>query len=119
MFPIGWMYYFGTNLENRFNVPDFWPEPETTHKIPYEKEEQLDMVNKLKASRLERRRKRLETEKKFGAIAEGEEDAEGTEAGTVAAVHEMMGRSAEGPREAQSRNTLRVGMIDKWASGKQ
>ena len=39
MFPIGWMYYFGTNLDNRFTVPGFWPTKEQSHKIPLEKEE--------------------------------------------------------------------------------
>jgi len=38
-FPIGYMYYFGTNLENRFAVRDFWPTQEQSHKIPLEKEE--------------------------------------------------------------------------------
>ncbi|KAL6719656.1 hypothetical protein ACLMJK_001577 [Lecanora helva] len=60
MFPIGWMYYFGTNLENRFAVPDFWPEPGSTHKLPFEREELKEMSEQLKAQRLERRRKRLE-----------------------------------------------------------
>jgi protein PET100, fungi type len=38
-FPIGYMYYFGTNLENRFAVSDFWPTQEQSHKIPYDKDE--------------------------------------------------------------------------------
>ncbi|KEF61415.1 uncharacterized protein A1O9_02981 [Exophiala aquamarina CBS 119918] len=38
-FPIGYMYYFGTNLENRFSVPGFWPTQEQGHKIPYERDE--------------------------------------------------------------------------------
>ncbi|KAL1970301.1 hypothetical protein VTN77DRAFT_5461 [Rasamsonia byssochlamydoides] len=39
LFPIGWMYYFGTNLEDRFSVPGFWPSAEQSHKIPDSKEE--------------------------------------------------------------------------------
>ena len=39
LFPIGWMYYFGTNLDDRFNVAGFWPSAEQSHKIPLEKEE--------------------------------------------------------------------------------
>jgi len=38
-FPIGYMYYFGTNLEERFNVPDFWPTQEQSNRIPYERDE--------------------------------------------------------------------------------
>ncbi|ETI23235.1 hypothetical protein G647_05033 [Cladophialophora carrionii CBS 160.54] len=33
------MYYFGTNLENRFSVPGFWPTQEQSHRIPYERDE--------------------------------------------------------------------------------
>lgn len=59
MFPIAWMWYFGTNLDARFSVPDFWPEPGTTHKLPFEREELAVLAERLKADRLERRRRRL------------------------------------------------------------
>lgn len=62
MFPIAWMYYFGTNLENRFSVPDFWPKPEETHKIPFEKDEIHGELERLKQKRLARRARRLEAE---------------------------------------------------------
>ena len=39
LFPIGWMYYFGTNLDDRFSVKGFWPSTEQSHKIPDTKEE--------------------------------------------------------------------------------
>jgi protein PET100 len=39
LFPIGWMYYFGTNLDDRFKVKGFWPSEEQSHKIPLDKEE--------------------------------------------------------------------------------
>ena len=39
LFPIGWMYYFGTNLDDRFKVKGFWPTEEQSHKIPPDKEE--------------------------------------------------------------------------------
>ncbi|KAH6694107.1 mitochondrial cytochrome c oxidase assembly factor [Plectosphaerella plurivora] len=39
MFPIGIMYYFGTNLDSRFAVPGFWPKAEHSHKIPFERED--------------------------------------------------------------------------------
>jgi len=60
MFPIGWMYYFGTNLENRFSVPDFWPKPEQTYKIPFEKSEIHSELERLKNKRLQSRAKRLQ-----------------------------------------------------------
>lgn len=59
MFPIGWMYYFGTNLESRFAVPDFWPKPENSHKIPFEREELKAEMERLRVIRLERRARRL------------------------------------------------------------
>lgn len=33
------MYYFGTNLDDRFKVKGFWPTEEQSHKIPLDKEE--------------------------------------------------------------------------------
>ena len=71
MFPIGWMYYFGTNLEERFSVPDFWPAPETTHKIPFDRDEINAEVERMKARRLAKREKRLQME--------GKTDAEGVD----------------------------------------
>ncbi|OCK79554.1 hypothetical protein K432DRAFT_329958 [Lepidopterella palustris CBS 459.81] len=62
LFPIGIMYYFGTNLDNRFSVPDFWPKEEQTHKIPYERDEIEAELARLKARRLALRAKRLEEE---------------------------------------------------------
>lgn len=59
LFPIGWMYYFGTNLEERFSVPGFWPTKEQSHKIPTEKEEidrELARMRMVDALRRERRR---------------------------------------------------------------
>ncbi|KAI4120597.1 MAG: hypothetical protein LQ338_006898 [Usnochroma carphineum] len=71
MFPIGWMYYFGKNLESRFSVPDFWPAPEMTHKIPHEREELLAELERLKTQRLERRARRLEMEAREREKGEG------------------------------------------------
>ena len=71
MFPIGWMYYFGTNLESRFSIPDFWPAPETTHKIPFEREEIKAEVARLRAKRLEKRARRLQM---GGKVDGGEEE---------------------------------------------
>ena len=86
MFPIGWMYYFGTNLEERFSIPDFWPAPESTHKIPFEREEIKAEVERLKAKRLAKRAKRLHEEDKAdeGAIQNGKINvAEGRSKGQI------------------------------------
>lgn len=83
LFPIGIMYYFGTNLDGklmtfaqvragvlifgtgRFKVDGFWPREGETHKIPYEKEEIQSELARLRSRRLEVRAKRLEEEAKF------------------------------------------------------
>jgi len=66
MFPIGTMYYFGTNLDSRFAVPDFWPKEGQTHTIPFEREEISEELQRLKERRLQARAMRLEIEKQGG-----------------------------------------------------
>ncbi|KAE8148466.1 hypothetical protein BDV25DRAFT_141751 [Aspergillus avenaceus] len=58
LFPIGWMYYFGTNLDDRFSVPGFWPTTEQSHKIPLDRDEidkELTRMRTVDAVRRERR----------------------------------------------------------------
>lgn len=33
------MFYFGTNLDNRFSVPGFWPKPEESNQVPHSRED--------------------------------------------------------------------------------
>lgn len=107
MFPIAWMYYFGTNLDTRFTVPDFWPEPESTHKIPFEKEDQLDMVKKLKDARLEKRRQRLEREQQEGVKIE-----------SLGEGRQLEGVAIGAKRREGSSPVFGVGSIDRWAQGR-
>ncbi|KAH9845221.1 Pfam:DUF2346 [Teratosphaeria destructans] len=69
MFPIGIMYYFGTNLDSRFSVPDFWPKEGQTHTIPFEKEDINAELERLRQRRLAARAARLAAEAK-GASTE-------------------------------------------------
>ncbi|PYH82311.1 hypothetical protein BO82DRAFT_353860 [Aspergillus uvarum CBS 121591] len=65
LFPIGWMYYFGTNLDDRFTIQGFWPTAEQSHKIPLEKEEIDRELNRMRmndAIRRERRQREAEAE---------------------------------------------------------
>jgi protein PET100 len=62
MFPIGIMYYFGTNLDNRFSVPNFWPKAEQANKVPLERDEIHAELERLRARRLYLREKRLAAE---------------------------------------------------------
>ncbi|KAK3938381.1 hypothetical protein QBC46DRAFT_390496 [Diplogelasinospora grovesii] len=65
MFPIGIMYYFGTNLDNRFVVPDFWPRAENANTVPTERDEIKAELERLRARRLyvrDMRERRLQQE---------------------------------------------------------
>lgn len=62
MFPIGIMFYFGTNLDQRFAVPDFWPKPEQANKVPLEADEIRAELERLRARRLLNRDRRLAAE---------------------------------------------------------
>ncbi|KAH7125618.1 mitochondrial cytochrome c oxidase assembly factor [Dendryphion nanum] len=75
LFPIGIMYYFGTNLDGKFSVPDFWPKEGQTHKIPYEREEIKKELERLKAQNLERRRIRMAEEARKAAFENRNEES--------------------------------------------
>ncbi|EJT78781.1 hypothetical protein GGTG_03879 [Gaeumannomyces tritici R3-111a-1] len=62
MFPIGIMFYFGTNLDQRFAVPDFWPKPEQANRVPHEADEIRAELERLRARRLLNRDRRLAAE---------------------------------------------------------
>ncbi|KAI5860535.1 hypothetical protein GGS23DRAFT_227829 [Durotheca rogersii] len=62
MFPIGIMYYFGTNLDERFAVPEFWPRPEQAHRVPFDRDEIRAELERLRARRLYLRDQRLQNE---------------------------------------------------------
>jgi protein PET100 len=62
MFPIGIMYYFGTNLDRRFAVPDFWPKAEDGNKVPLERDEIQAEIQRLRERRLLNRDRRLAAE---------------------------------------------------------
>jgi protein PET100 len=66
MFPIGIMYYFGVNLDSRFKVPDFWPKEGQTHRIPFEREEITEELQRLKQRRLAARAHRMAIEARGG-----------------------------------------------------
>ena len=63
LFPISIMYYFGTNLDGKFTVPEFWPKPGQTHKIPYDRDEIAKELERIKQRNLENKRRREEQER--------------------------------------------------------
>lgn len=120
------MYYFGVNLDTRFAVPDFWPQPETTHKIPFEREELKELAGRLKRERLEKRRRRLEREgheqEQLGLMA-GKENGEGGGRGDGDLDGDGVGRG-EGEKGVgvgvgvEERGMFGVGSIERWARGR-
>lgn len=73
LFPIGVMYYFGTNLDNRFSVPDFWPKEGQTHKIPFDRDEIKVELERLKAQGAEAKRRREDEERRMREMMRREE----------------------------------------------
>ena len=71
MFPIGWMYYFGTNLDDKFSVKDFWPTKEQLNKIPTEREDIAEEVERMKRRRLHLRDQRLREEAEQARLESG------------------------------------------------
>ncbi|PHH63575.1 hypothetical protein CDD81_5667 [Ophiocordyceps australis] len=67
MFPIGIMYYFGTNLDNRFSVPNFWPKPEECNKVPRDREEVVAEYQRIVARQRLRQQRAREEEMKLAA----------------------------------------------------
>lgn len=74
MFPIGIMYYFGTNLDSRFSVPDFWPKAEHANKVPLEREEIKEELERLRARRLYNRERRLAAEARQAQNNQSQQD---------------------------------------------
>ncbi|PHH72326.1 hypothetical protein CDD80_4606 [Ophiocordyceps camponoti-rufipedis] len=71
MFPIGIMYYFGTNLDNRFAVPGFWPKPEECNRVPRDREEVVAEYERIVARQ---RRRQLEEQRRLSDGVKGEGD---------------------------------------------
>ena len=105
------MYYFGTNLDTRFSVPDFWPEPGTTHKIPFEKEELKELSEQLKAQRLERRRIRLE-QARVEMRGEGAEETPKVEGKMEEVEHKQEEEQGESPG-----GSFGIGTVKRWVGG--
>jgi len=78
LFPVAWMYYFGTNLDGRFSTPDFWPKAGETHKIPFERDEMAAEIERLRNRRLALRERRLAA----GQVPR-QEDAQGESVGST------------------------------------
>ena len=81
LFPIGWMYYFGTNLDDRFHVKDFWPTAEQSHKIPLDKEEIDKELSRMRMADAMRRERRQKEQAELAAQAQAQAEAQQSQAG--------------------------------------
>lgn len=109
MFPIGWMYYFGTNLDSKFSVTDFWPRPEQQHKIPFERDEIESELQRLQKRRLElrARRTREEQAEQAGSGLENEHAASVGVQEAVAGLNGFDRSSAGGPLDQLGDNAAK------------
>ncbi|OBA16856.1 chaperone that specifically facilitates the assembly of cytochrome c oxidase [Ogataea polymorpha] len=55
--PISIMYYVGIDTDKKFNVPGFWPDPDTLNKIPKEPYEIQAELARMNAAKAEKRRR--------------------------------------------------------------
>ena len=109
------MYYFGTNEEAKFAVPDFWPKPHETHRIPFEREELKKLGEELRTVRLnkrdERRRREAEERGELYVPAKRETLVEDGGRGGIDAVGREVGGGSWRSR------SIGPGAIDRWARG--
>ncbi|KAJ5166407.1 uncharacterized protein N7482_005188 [Penicillium canariense] len=80
LFPIGWMYYFGTNLDDRFNVKGFWPTAEQSHKIPLDKEEIDKELSRMRMADALRRERQQKEQEALAAQAQAQADTQQSQA---------------------------------------
>jgi protein PET100, fungi type len=94
------MYYFGTNLDNKFSVPGFWPSKEQSNRVPRERKELDEELERLKTIRLNLRNKRLEEEASergdWDTVRQLRADAENTRNGSPAIPRNIQSRGREG-----------------------
>lgn len=61
------MYYFGTNLDERFDVPDYWPTQANSHTLPYDHKDLKAEVLRLQREMKEKSERRKAREDAMGA----------------------------------------------------
>lgn len=79
MTPITIMYYVGIDTDRKFNVPGYWPDPDTLNKIPKEPHEIQAELARIRQAKIEKRR-RLEEKAKLLGITPDDDDKDEAEA---------------------------------------
>lgn len=89
------MYYFGTNLDKRFSMGNFWPKPEESNRMVYDRKELEEEFRFIVA----RQRKYLEMKAAAEQRASGgSSQASASQASTPAAVTGKDERPGSDPR---------------------
>ncbi|GAV30401.1 hypothetical protein PMKS-003912 [Pichia membranifaciens] len=73
------MYYVGIDTDRKFNVPGYWPDPDTLNKIPKEPHEIQAELARIRQAKIEKRR-RLEEKAKLLGITPDDDDKDEAEA---------------------------------------
>lgn len=74
MTPITIMYYVGIDTDRKFNVPGYWPDPDTLNKIPKEPHEIQAELARIRQAKIEKRRRLEEKAKLLGITPDEEEE---------------------------------------------
>lgn len=74
--PISIMYYVGIDTDRKFNVPGYWPDPDTLNKIPKEPHEIQAELARIRQARIDKRKRLEEKARLLGITPEDEEDKE-------------------------------------------
>ncbi|KAG0684086.1 hypothetical protein C6P40_003504 [Pichia californica] len=76
MTPITIMYYVGIDTDRKFNVPGYWPDPDTLNKIPKEPHEIQAELARIRQAKIEKRKRLEEKAKALGITPDEEEEEE-------------------------------------------
>lgn len=70
MTPITIMYYVGIDTDRKFNLPGYWPDPDTLNKIPKEPHEIQAELARIKQAKIEKRLRLEQRAKELGITPE-------------------------------------------------
>lgn len=74
--PISIMYYVGIDTDRKFNVPGYWPDPDTLNKIPKEPHEIQAELARIRQAKIEKRKRLEERARQLGITPDEEEKEE-------------------------------------------
>lgn len=79
MTPITIMYYVGIDTDRKFNVPGYWPDPDTLNKIPKEPHEIQAELARIRQAKIDKRLRLEERARQLGITPEDKKKEEDKE----------------------------------------